>query len=300
MPAQTETYTQQVIRSLLARAAPGVVGLADGASGGSGFVVQQDRVLTLARNLRREQVSISFFDGERQSGRVLATDPDLGIAMLEVATGERPLASWPDEPAAPEMGVPVYALADPGGRGLRVTAGAVASAPQSLRGPRGRMLEGLIEHTAPLPRGSGGGPLLDSEGRLLGINAVRLAHGLILALPGSRVRERLADLASGAAPPRRRLGVAIVSPRMTRRLRGAVGLPERDGLLVRGVERDSPAARGGLQRGDLIVSFDRREVASLDQLLGALDAAALGQPLALGIVRGAEERELEIALEDDQ
>src|SRR5438132_10315197 len=196
MPAQTETNTQQVIRALLARAAPGVVGLADGASGGSGFVVQQDRVLTLARNLRREQVSISFFDGERQSGRVLATDPDLGIAMLEVATGERPLASWPDEPAAPEMGVPVYALADPGGRGLRVTAGAVASAPQSLRGPRGRMLEGLIEHTAPLPRGSGGGPLLDAEGSLLGLNAVRTQYGLILALPTAALRGGLGQLAT--------------------------------------------------------------------------------------------------------
>src|SRR5438105_204625 len=297
MPAQTETHTQQVIRSLVARAAPGVVGLADGASGGSGFVVQQDRVLTLARNLRREQVSISFFDGEHQSGRVLATDPDLGIAMLEVATGERPLASWPDEPAAPEMGVPVYALADPGGRGLRVTAGTVASAPQSLRGPRGRMLEGLIEHTAPLPRGSGGGPLLDEAGRLLGINAVRLAHGFILALPGARVRARLADLTAGRSRTPTRLGVAVVPPRIARRLRRAVGLPELDGVLVRAVEPGSAADRAGVQRGDLIVALDGRVVDSLDALFGALDAVPLAQPVPLGIVRGVEERDVQVSLE---
>src|SRR5207302_1984033 len=155
-------------------------------------------------------------------------DAELGVAALAVPTADSPAAAWSEDTAAPAIGSGVFAMADPAGHGLRVTAGAVTSAPRSLRGPRGRMLEGLIEHTAPLPRGSGGGPLLDEAGRLLGINAVRLAHGFILALPGARVRERLADLASGAAPPRRRLGVAIVSPRMTRRLRGAVGLAERD------------------------------------------------------------------------
>ena len=74
---------------------------------------------------------------------------------------------WSQATGAPAIGAAVFALADPRGRGLRVTSGAVTSSPRSLRGPRGRMVEGLIEHTAPLPHGSGGGALLDEAGACL-------------------------------------------------------------------------------------------------------------------------------------
>jgi S1-C subfamily serine protease len=287
---------QQLVAGLAAGAGTAVVGLAGGARGGSGVVVDRDRVLTLARNLRGAEVSVSFGDGRSERASLLASDPDLGVAVLDVPTGDVEPVAWA-ETSAPPIGTRVFALADPGGRGLRVTAGAVASAPQSVRGLRGRMLEGLIEHTAPLPRGSGGGPLLDDSGGLLGLNAVRLPHGLILALPGARVRERLADLSAGRSPAPPRLGVAVVPPRIARRLRRAVGLPERDGLLVRGVEQGSPADRAGLQRGDLIVAVGGREIDSLDGLFGALDAAPSEQPLSLRIVRGVEERDVQVAWE---
>jgi S1-C subfamily serine protease len=288
---------QQLIQELIERTAGAVVGLSGGASGGSGVVIEPGRVLTLARNLRASEVSVSFNDGRRERATVLGEDTQLGVAVLDAPTGESPVAAWAEAPVPPAIGAPVFALADPGGRGLRVTAGAVASAPRSLRGPRGRMLDGLIEHTAPLPRGSGGGPLLDDAGRLLGVNAVRLSHGFILALPGARIRERLGDLSAGRSRTPRRLGVAVVPPRIARRLRRAVGLPERDGVLVRAVEQGSPADRAGVQRGDLIVALDGREVDSLDALFGALDAAPLAQPLSLGIVRGAEQRDVQVSLE---
>src|ERR687895_516431 len=89
-------------------------------------------------------------------------------------------------------------VANPGGRGLRVTLGFVSSEGRSFRGPRGRRIGGAIEHTAPLPRGSSGGPLVDVEGRLLGLNALRLDGGLILAVPATAaVKERAARLARG-------------------------------------------------------------------------------------------------------
>ena len=288
---------QQTIEGLLAGAGRAVVGLVDGARGGSGVVVEEGRVLTLARNLRGEEVSVAFNDGRRERAKLLGADADLGVALLDVPTDGSPLAAWADASTPPAIGTRVFALANPAARGLRVTAGAVSSAPQSLRGPRGRTLEGLIEHTAPLPRGSGGGPLLDAEGRLLGVNAVRLVHGLILALPGARIRARVEDLSSGRTHEPRRLGVAVVPPRIARRLRRAVGLPERDGVLVRAVEQGSPAERAGLERGDLIVALGDREIDSLDALFGALDAARAEQPLSLRIVRGEQEREVQVALE---
>jgi serine protease Do len=285
------------ITDLAESAGPAVVGLAEGSRGGSGVVVGPSRVLTLARNLRGKEVTVAFADGRREDATVLGSDPELGVGLLQVDTGDAPAIEWREEPQAPPIGSPVFALGAPAGRGLHVTAGAVASAPQSLRGPRGRMREGLIEHTAPLPRGSGGGPLLDAQGRLLGLNAVRLAYGLILALPAADVRARLDDLEQGHARAPRRLGVAVVPPRAARRLRSAVGLPEREGVLVRAVQDGSPAARAGVERGDLIVSLNDREVDSLDALFAVLDAAPLDQAVGLGVVRGTEQRELTVSLE---
>ena len=185
----------------------------------------------------------------------------------------------------------------PGGRGLRVTPGFVSSTERSFRGPRGRRIRGAIEHTAPLPRGSSGGPLIDGAGRLLGINSVRADGGLILALPADRAtRERVEQLARGESPKRAHLGVAIAPPRVARRLRRAVGLPERDGILIRAVERGTAADRAGLERGDLIVAAAGKELDRIEVLYEALDAAQAGSQLELTIVRGADERTVSVSL----
>ncbi|MBV9802417.1 MAG: serine protease, partial [Solirubrobacterales bacterium] len=158
-------------------------------------------------------------------------------------------------------------------------------------------IRGAIEHTALLPRGSSGGPLVDGAGRLLGINAVRADGGLILAVPADRsTRERVELLSRGESPRRARLGVAVAPPRVARRLRRAVGLPERDGVLIRAVERGGAADRAGLERGDLIVTVGGRDLDRLETLYGALDAAEPDGRLELKIVRGTEERTVTVGL----
>ncbi|MBV9416767.1 MAG: serine protease, partial [Solirubrobacterales bacterium] len=195
------------------------------------------------------------------------------------------------------IGRSVLALANPGGRGLRVTPGFVSATARSFRGPRGRRIGGAIEHTAPLPRGSSGGPLIDGGGRLLGVNSVRADGGLILAIPADRTtRERVEKLGRGEAPKRARLGVAIAPPRVARRMRRAVGLPERDGILIRAVERGSAADRAGLERGDLIVAADGRDLDRIETLYEVLDGAQGDGGLELKIVRGAEERTISVSL----
>ena len=117
--------------------------------------------------------------------------------MIEVDTGDAPALDWGD-PEAAGIGTPVFALANPGGRGLRVTFGTVSSANRSFRGPRGRRIQGAIEHTAALPRGSSGGPLVDGDGRLLGVNSIRLDGDLILALAADATAHGKVDrLAAG-------------------------------------------------------------------------------------------------------
>jgi S1-C subfamily serine protease len=191
----------------------------------------------------------------------------------------------------------VLALANPSGQGLRTTFGLVSATGRSFRGPGGRRIAGSIEHSAPLPRGSSGGPLVDSSGRLLGLNAVRREGGLILAIPADEaLQRRAAALAKGESAARPRLGIALAHPRHARRIRSAAGLPERDGLLVRGVLDDSPAARAGLRRGDLLTTANGRQLSALDDLFDALDGG--GDTLVLGVVRGTEERDVEVPLGD--
>jgi S1-C subfamily serine protease len=193
----------------------------------------------------------------------------------------------------------LVALANPGGRGLRATLGLVSSDRRAFRGPRGRLVESAIEHTAPLPQGSSGGPLVDEEGHLLGVDTLRLEGGLIIAVRAtSAVRERLDLLARGEATAPHRLGVAVVSPRAARRMRRAVGLPEQDGLLIRAVEAGSPAERSGVEPGDLIVAVGGDDVDGVDALYAALDAVpADGGTLGLTVVRGTEQREVAVELE---
>src|SRR5215207_3470418 len=216
---------------------PSVVGLGRGWGRGSGVVTAPGVVITNAHVLRGEEVAVTFADGRTELGRVAGADADLDLAAIAVDTGDAPAVAWePERAAALTYGTPVLALADPSGRGLRVTFGLVSATGRSFRGPGGRRVGGSIEHTAPLPRGSSGGPLVDPEGRLLGLNAVRREGGLILAVTADEaVRERAAALARGEAAGRPRLGVALAPPRHARRMRSAVGLPERDGLLVRGL-----------------------------------------------------------------
>jgi S1-C subfamily serine protease len=289
----------QAVRSAAERVGPSVVGLGRGWGRGSGVVIADGAVLTTAHNLRGEQATVVFADGRRETGEVAGVDAEGDVAVVSVDTGEAEPVAWGD-PGELGAGSVVLALSNPGGRGLRTTLGLVTSIGSRLRGPRGRRIRGTIEHTAPLPRGSSGGPLVDVEGRLLGLNAVRMEGGLIVALPAdAALRERAGGLARGETPDRPRLGVAIAPAHVARRLRRAVGLPEREGLLVRWVEEGGPADRGGIEKGDLIVAAAGEPVARVDDLQPRVETAAGGE-LTLTLVRGTEEREVTVSLKVEE
>ncbi len=288
------------LRDVVAGAAeavgPSVVGLGRGWGRGSGVVTAPGGVITNAHVLRGEEVAVTFADGRTELGRVAGADADLDLAAIAVDTGDAPAVAWdPERPGAVGIGEPVIALANPGGRGLRATFGQVSATGRSFRGPRGRRIGGSLEHTAPLPRGSSGGPLVDGEHRLLGLNSIRLEGGLILALPADTAMQRRAEaLAAGKATERPRLGIALAPARAARRMRAAVGLSQRDGLLVRGVVGDSPAAKAGVEREDLLVGVNGNPLSSVDELFDALEA---GGGLSLDVLRGTEERTVDVPLQ---
>ncbi|MDQ6915816.1 MAG: S1C family serine protease, partial [Actinomycetota bacterium] len=125
---------ESAIRGAAESVGPAVVGLGRGWSLGSGVVVGDGRVLTNAHNLRGEEVTVTFADARRATGRVAGADPDVDLAAIEVDTEDVAPVAWDPDAGAPSVGTAVYALANPGGRGLRVTPGFVSSANRRFRG----------------------------------------------------------------------------------------------------------------------------------------------------------------------
>jgi serine protease Do len=270
------------------------VGIGNRWRGGSGVVVESGKVLTNAHNLHGDEVRIFFADGREADGKVLGADGDGDLAVIGVETGEAPAIGWGDGSAL-TIGAPVVAIGNPAGQGVRVTLGFVSGVNRAFRGPRGRRVAGAVEHTAPLLPGSSGGPIVDSEGNLLGINTNRLGSGFYQAIATDpALKDRVAALGRGEPPKRRRLGVGLAPSQVARHLRRAVGLDERDGLLVRDVEEDSPADKAGIAEGDLIVAAAGKPVTSADDLFEALGSLTADADLELTLLRGTEERTVTI------
>jgi serine protease Do len=273
------------IGSIAESVGPSVVGIGNRWRGGSGVVIGENRILTNAHNLQGDEVTITFADGRSADATVAGVDAEGDLAVLEAPTNGASALTLGT--AAPAVGTPVVALGNPNGHGPRITFGFVSGTGRSFRGPRGRRVAGAVEHTAPLMPGSSGGPVVDLEGNLLGINTNRLGNGFYLAISAdASLRDRVAALGRGEEPKRRRLGVGLAPSHVASRLRRSVGLPERDGLLVREVEEDSPAEKAGIKEGDLIVTVGDRTIASADDLFDALGGEGA---LQIGLVRGAED-----------
>jgi S1-C subfamily serine protease len=285
---------QEEIQRVADQVSNAVVGVGQRWGVGSGVIIGKDQVLTNAHNVRADEVTVTFNDGHTATGQVRGEDVDGDLAVIAVDSADSPAIDWATD-ASPAVGTPVFALSNPGGRGLRITLGFVTGLERSFRGPRGRRITGSIEHDAPLLPGSSGGPIVDANARLLGVNTNRLGEGFYLAIPADEaLRTRVDGLARGESKERVRLGIGVAPPHIARRMRRAVGLPDAEGLLVRHVEDNSPASRAGLAVGDLIVQAGGRPVSGMDDLFEALAAADGG--IQLVIWRGTDERAVDVQL----
>jgi serine protease Do len=282
---------ENTIRTVAEAAGAAVVSV--GRNGrGSGFVVAPNRVLTSAHNLRDQTVAVTFADSRVEQGSVHGVDPDGDLVVIEVPTGDvSPLAF---AGSLPGIGAAVVAISR-GGHRTRTTLGFVSGLDRSFQGPRGRIVRGSLEHTAPLARGSSGGPVFDAAGAVIGINTHRIGDGFYLArVADGALRARVTELVEGQSVQRRTLGVAVAPAHVAAQLRQAVGLAERDGVLVRGIDETGPAGRAGVLAGDLIVRVGETVVGTIDDLQQALDALTV-DTVEVALVRGAEDLTVTVA-----
>jgi serine protease Do len=289
------TFAEELKAAVMAASQSGLPSLvAIGTRGptGSGMVVADGKVLTSAHNVRSQGRTLVFADGARREAEQVTADISQDLAVLSVDTAGASPISW--SPDSAELGTPILAAANLAGRGTTLSFGMVAGVDQAFRGPEGGRITGSFEHTAPLPHGASGGPVMDFEGRVLGINTKRMGDALYAALAaGPQLRAAVEALSRGETPVRGWLGVGLLPPEMARRLRQAVGLEDRSGALVREVTPEGPAAKVGIRKGDLLVSISGRELQSADDLYLSLLDHGPGSAVKLVVVRGQEELEVE-------
>jgi len=298
-----DAYSSAVV-AVVERAAPAVVSLeldaraarggGRGGGAGSGFVVTPDgyvmtnsHVVAGARALR-----VRTSAGEIAEGQVMGDDPATDLALVRVDPAA--LAAAPhaapylpiDAGRAPRVGQLAVAIGNPLGFESTVSTGVVSALGRSLRGRTGRLIDGVVQHTAPLNPGNSGGPLLDGRGRVLGVNTAIIARsqGIGFAIAVETAAWVLGQLLQHGRVRRAWLGVGAIRRPLDRRLAYHHGLGA-SAVEVSSVEVGSPAARAGLRDGDLIVRFGDAPIGGIDDLHRVLRGAAAGAPVALRLLR---------------
>jgi putative serine protease PepD len=260
-----------------------------GQATGSGFVIdEQGHIVTNEHVVSgSESVSVEFADGSTVDAEVVGTDPSTDIAVLDV---NRPAAQLTTVNFAPvgtlEVGDPVIAIGSPFGLQGTLTTGVVSALGREIQSPNGFTIENAVQTDAALNHGNSGGPVLDTEGRVVGVAAqIRSENGgnvgIGYAVPGDTAKRVAADLIQDGSVEHAYLGVSLPND-------GAARIEEvRDG---------TPADRGGLRAGDQVTAVDGDQIESGDELREKIDAKRPGDKLTLTITRSGDERTVEVTL----
>ena len=261
---------------------------------GSGLVFAQNKVLTASHVLEREEdLSVETADGRTLTARFAGRDPSTDLAVLNVEG----LDIEPAMPAEGEARVGQISLAvgsHSRGEGPRATLGVVSTVGGPVRTRRGPRLERYIQTDATPYPGFSGGPLIDVRGNVLGILVSGWGRGAAFAIPADIAWRTAGTLSERGSVKRGYLGILSQPVRLPDGER--LGLTQRGGLLVVGVEEGSPAGHGGLIVGDILATLDGQPVEDTDDLLVLLAGERVGRAVPVKLVRGGELAEVEITV----
>lgn len=261
----------------------------DGAGSGvvvtpDGFALTNSHVVAGSRELR-----VRASTGASAPAAVVGDDPatDLAVIKVDVASLGPVGVGTVEGSRKVRPGQLVVAIGNPLGFASTVSAGVVSALGRSLRGRDNRLIDGVIQHTAPLNPGNSGGPLADARGRVVGINTAIIARsqGIGFAVGAEIAAWVLAQLLARGRVRRSFLGLGGATRPLDRRLARAHGIDAATAVEVMSVDGDTPAARAGLRDGDIVHRLGDRAVSSIDELVRALRDAPPGQPTALGVLR---------------
>ena len=301
-----DAYSRAVI-TVVDSVGPAVVSISVGAQShggeqeqigaGSGVVIAPDGYILTNDHVVHEaqQLSVTLTNGSVLSATVVGTDPATDLAVIRAEGTGLPFAALGDS-ASLRAGQLVIAIGNPFGFQSTVSTGVVSALGRALRSREGLLIENIIQHTAPLNPGNSGGPLVDSRGRIVGINTaiIMMAQGIGFSIPSDTARWVVSQLLTHGHVIRGYLGITAQQKPLSRKLVRYFNLPKEFAVEVMDVAKAGPAELGGIRAGDLIVGFNGQDVTSVDHLHRYLSEWPIGRPAKISIIRRQERIETEV------
>jgi S1-C subfamily serine protease len=249
-----------------------------------GYILTNDHVIHGAKQLR-----VTLTDGSTIAAATVGTDPATDLAVIRANASSLEYSSLGDSSQL-KPGRLVIAIGNPFGFQSTVSTGVVSALGRGLRSRDGRLIENIIQHTAPLNPGNSGGPLVDSAGKVMGINTaiIYMAQGIGFAVPANTARWVVSQLLTYGRVRRGFLGISGRQWPLNRRLMRYHNLQNNFAIEVISVERDSPASRVGIHMGDFIVAVGNTPVSNVDDLHRFLSEWPIGEEITLTIIRRSE------------
>ena len=226
---------------------------------------------------------------------LIGADPFTDLAVIRAEASGLPFAILGDSTSL-RVGQLIIAIGNPFGFQSSVSTGVVSALGRALRSQEGRLIENVIQHTAPLNPGNSGGPLVDSRGRVIGINTaiIALAQGIGFSIPSNTAKWVVSQLLTHGRVRRGYLGIAAQQQPLNRRLVRFYNLAKDYAVEVLSVHPLGPAGQAGMREGDLIVAINGQDVESVDDLHRFLSEWPIGQPMKLIVIRGSERMEMSV------
>jgi S1-C subfamily serine protease len=269
----------------------------DQAGAGSGVVIAPDGYILTNDHVVHEagQLRVTLANGSSLSATVAGTDPPTDLAVVRANASKLPCARLGDSSIL-RVGQLVIAIGNPFGFESTVSTGVVSALGRTMRSREGRLIENIVQHTAPLNPGNSGGPLVDSRGRVVGINTaiIPLAQGIGFSIPSSTARWVVSQILTHGRVRRGYLGVVCRNRVLGRRLIRFHDLRSDRAVEAVSVDKGGPAASAGLREHDFIVAMDGHDVTTIDELHRHLPEASFGVPVTVTVVRRTERLDLTI------
>ncbi|MBV8049691.1 MAG: trypsin-like peptidase domain-containing protein [Acidobacteriaceae bacterium] len=265
--------------------------------GGSGFVFTPDGLILTNSHVVHDaaKIAVSFSEGGRFPAHIIGDDPATDLAVIRVDAPSLIAAPLGDSQRL-LVGQLAIAIGNPYGFQYTVTAGVVSALGRSLRSYSGRLIEDVIQTDASLNPGNSGGPLVTSDGQVVGVNTATImgAQGLCFAIGINTAKFVAGRLLQEGRIRRSYIGVEAQTTPLHRRLVRFYDLPKETGVVVMSVEDGSPAQAAGLREGDVIIAFDGKPVAGVDDLHRLLTDARVGVSNSVSVLRWTEKLELHV------
>jgi len=270
---------------------------------GSGFIFAPDGLIATNSHVvsGAAAIEVTLSDGQTFQAQMIGDDPDTDLAVVRVAGHRLPSVAL-GESRSLRVGQLVVAIGNPYGFQTTVTAGVVSALGRSLRSQNGRLMDDVIQTDAALNPGNSGGPLVSSRGEVIGVNTAVIlpAQGICFATAIDTAKVTLSQLLKHGRVRRARLGLAGQNIVLPRRMVRHHELTRDAAVQVASIERDGPAARAGLEQGDIIVEFAGQPVAGFDDLHRQLTEEKLGASVPVTVLRRGRRLALEIQSEESR